>query len=360
MTVAVDAIGNVIGRYEGSSPELPVVLAGSHLDTVYDGGAFDGAVGVIGAIECVQAWRDAGFRPARSVEVIATVEEEGTQFGLLLGSRAIAGLLNEIDPEEVCNPAGQSLAALLRDFGLEPAEIGRAIRDPRSICCFLELHIEQGSNLEDEGLSCGIVSEIVGIDRRKVTIEGNANHSGTTRMDQRKDALVAAARFIEDAYKKARGAAGRYVATVGSLSVYPNAVNIVPGKVEFSFEIRFIKRQDFEAAYSDALDCLRAVEGEYGVTTSVTPMSYAAPIRLDAGIRKLLADAAGELGIAHRSLPSWAGHDAQIFAKLMPTAMLFVPSVRGISHAPEELSRWEDIVAGVNVLESVLRKLAQA
>ncbi len=360
MSVTVDAIGNLIGCYRGTSPELPAVLAGSHLDTVPGGGAFDGAVGVIGAIECVQAWHDAGFVPRRNVEVIATVEEEGTQYGLLLGSMAIAGLLNDIDPEQKSSPDGRSLAAALRGFGLDPAAIRQAARDPRSISCFLELHIEQGSNLDEEGLACGIVSEIVGIDRRRVTIKGSANHSGTTRMDQRRDALVAAACFIESVYKKAGSANGRYVATVGTLAVYPNAVNIVPGEVELSFEIRFIDSRDFDAAYAHALDCLREIEREFGVTASVVPMQYAAPIKLDAGLGELLDDAACDLGIPHRGIPSWAGHDAQIFAKLVPTAMLFVPSVRGISHSPQELTRWQDIIAGVKVLETVLRKLAQA
>ncbi len=358
MKVTIDAVGNLIGRYGGTSPELPAVLTGSHLDTVPDGGAFDGAAGVIGAIECVQAWRDEGFIPARSVEVIATVEEEGTQYGLVLGSQAIAGLLNESDPEQMLSPAGRSLAASLSGFGLDPAAMRQAARDPRSISCFLELHIEQGSNLDDEGLACGIVSGIVGIDRRRITIKGSANHSGTTRMDQRKDALVAAARFIGSVYEQARSGDGRYVATVGTLAVHPNAVNIVPGEVELSFEIRFVAGRDRDAAYAHALGCLRDIEKEYGVTVSIIPMQYAAPVELDAGIGKLLADAARELGVPHRSMPSWAGHDAQVFAKLVPTAMLFVPSVRGISHSPQETTRWDDIIIGVKVLESVLRKLA--
>jgi allantoate deiminase/N-carbamoyl-L-amino-acid hydrolase len=222
MTVMQDSIGNVTGLYKGTNKQLAPVMMGSHLDTVPGGGAFDGALGIITAIECIHLWNQAGWRPERTVKVIAMIEEEGTLFGMAcFGSRALAGEFSVARQKEVVDSNGRALADYLADMGLGREFYVDRDSDPTQLHCFFELHVEQGAELEIAGVPLGVVTGIVGIDRIGVRVGGEANHAGTTRMDRRKDALVAAASLISYIRDKALAANGRYVATIGKLDVYP-------------------------------------------------------------------------------------------------------------------------------------------
>lgn len=358
LTVRVDAIGNVIGRLAGANPDLPVVMAGSHLDTVQNGGAFDGGLGVVAALECVKSWQEEGFVPSRSVEIVAAIEEEGNQFGLCLGTRAMAGLFNQ-DPANVINPQGVSLAEAMQRAGFDPGRINEATIKPSTMECFVELHVEQGQELELSGIPCGIVTDIVGIDRKWITIEGAPNHAGTTRMDRRHDALAATAQFYTKLFEKAKDANGRYVATIGMLEVQPGAVNIIPGKVTFSLEIRFITIADHAEADKYVRELFDEVAINHGVRITEVPISFTKPEAMDVKIRSEFRLAAEKLGIGYTELASWAGHDAQILAQITRTGMIFVPSLGGISHAPGEASNWDDIHKGVQVMNAALMSLAR-
>lgn len=358
MTVNVDAVGNVIGTYKGNNEELPVVWSGSHLDTVPNGGRFDGALGIICAIECINSWHKAGWRPARTVQIIATIEEEGNQFGMCLGTRAIAGMLNNIDPHQISNNDGVSLAEKLQQLSLDSRNIAQARQDPNKIHCFLELHIEQGEELDLLNLPCGIVTDIVGIHRQWLTITGKSNHAGTTRMDRRKDALVAASHLNSEIYRNALNANGRYVATVGTMRVSPGVINIVPGQVIMPLEIRYIADQDLETAQQFFREAVNNVSRDFQVEISMDPISHTDPVQLNKNVISVLEQAAQHINIPYKNLPSWAGHDAQILASIAPAAMIFVPSVQGISHSPLEFSRQQDIYMCTKLLLEALTRLA--
>lgn len=359
MTVELDGVGNLMGTYAGMDKQLAPIMVGSHLDTVPVGGAFDGALGIITAIECIHNWNQANWRPARTVKVIATIEEEGTLFGLAcLGSRVLAGEFSDQKQQEIVDRDGRSLADYLSDMGLNRenyiAEAGRVAQ----LHCFLELHVEQGAELEAANVPVGIVSAIVGIDRIGVSIRGESNHAGTTRMERRKDSLVAAAGLISYIHAKASAANGEYVATVGKLDVYPNAENVVPGEVCLTIEIRAEESAVIDAVRKDIFHFLGKLEQQYHVVTQITKHNRVPPVKLNEKLIACLGDAAERLALPYRKLPSWAGHDAMIFAKLIPAAMIFVPSIDGISHSPAEASDFDAILKATQVLDVTLKGLA--
>ena len=360
MEVSIDAIGNLVGTYAGKDPALPAVMSASHLDTVPEGGELDGALGVAVAIECVRTWHQAGWHPRRTVKVVATVEEEGNLFGLgCFGSRAMAGELEGRSPEEFKDAQGRTLSWHLRQMGLSPDKALQAAKiDPRDIACYVELHIEQGEELDLSGTPCAVVTDIAGIDRHWVEITGNANHAGTTRMDRRQDALVAAAAVVSEVNQRAGASNGQYVVTVGKLDVSPNATNIIPGCVRLVIETRSPKPEVLEAIHTDIPRMLNDIGARFGVRTELTRRLYAKPAPLHASMIAALQAAAEQAGVRATLLPSWAGHDAKIMTTIVPTGMIFVPSLKGISHSPLEATRWEDIDEGLKLLDQALRNLA--
>jgi hydantoinase/carbamoylase family amidase len=359
MEVEVDPIGNLIGSYRGKDEDLPVVISGSHLDTVPNGGAFDGALGVVVAVECIRCWHEQGWRPQRTVKVIAFVEEEGTRFGLAcLGSRVMLGEFSSQSPENIVDASGHSLLQFLTETGLDPDAFSHAGGIQHQTLCFIELHVEQGAELEQNAIPVGIVSAIVGIDRLNVKIEGKANHAGTTPMDRRQDALVAAALFVSYIYKQASASKGKYVATVGKLNVSPNAENIVPGEVCLTIEIRAEDVAMIDKVRSKFLNRLRKVQAQYNVKAEIMKVNRIPPVQLDGMVTNHICAAGKRLGIEYKILPSWAGHDAMSFAKFVPTGMIFVPSINGISHSPAEESDWDSIMKAAQLLEETLRGLS--
>lgn len=351
-----DAAGNVIGRLGPAG--VPPVMVGSHLDTVPSGGAFDGALGCAAALECARAIRDAGLALARPVEVVATADEEG-RFGGMLGSQALAGVLPPGWAETTRDADGVSLAEAMRGAGLDVAALGSAARAPGSVRAFLELHIEQGPVLEAAGLSVGIATAVSGCTVLDVTLTGRADHSGTTPMDMRQDAFVGLSRIGAALPDLARGVGGEESRlTIGHVALSPNAPHTIPGAATFTVVVRHIDG-DVMQALCDAVAALVAgVCRDGGLGHTLEVRSSLAPVALDPGLANLLAGTAARRGIEALRMPSGAGHDAQTMASLCPSALLFVPSRDGVSHAPAEFTPWEDIERGAGVLLDAVVALA--
>ena len=360
MLAEVDPIGNLIGTYVGREPELTAVMSGSHLDTVPAGGNFDGALGIVAALECVRSWQEEGYRPKRTGQVIATIEEECTAFGMAcFGVRVRGGEFKKQKPEFIVHLTGGSLAECLQAAGLPHSALQDAAVGFQDLAAFVELHIEQGADLEERGLTCGAVTAIVGYDRLFLTLHGEANHAGTTSMRRRRDALAAAAEVILGV-KELAEADDRFVATVGQLNVAPNAVNIVPGKVQLAIETRAADDRVLAEVRAKIMSLLERTASKSGVVITKENDFHVAAVPLSESVRKVIEQSAAECGVSFQAMPSWAGHDAQIFAASgVPTGMIFVPSINGVSHSKEESSDFQSVTQAVKVLEKTLKTLAE-
>ena len=346
LSVRLDTAGNIIGRRAGSEPDLPVILFGSHIDSVPGGGNYDGDVGVIGAIEVMQLMQDNGIRTRHPLEVVSFTDEEGG----LTGSRAMIG---EIDGQtlSVVSHSGMTIGEGIRVVGGDPNRLDLAVRKPEELKAFIELHIEQGAFLDEENIDIGVVEGIVGIRWWDVTIDGFANHAGTTPMDRRWDAMVSAAEYVLAVNHVASTMPGRQVATVGRIHAEPGAPNVIPGEVILSLEIRDLSAAKIQRVFNE----IKAA-GERIADTRFTPIRYeeidvaAPPAPTDEQMRRVIAASADALGLSFKYMPSGAGHDAQDMAGITPTGMIFVPSVKGISHSPKEYTSAEDMANGAGVL----------
>ena len=358
MSVSIDSVGNLIGTYPGRDNSLAPVCCGSHLDSVPNGGTFDGALGIVTALACIRSWHEENWQPLRPVKVIAFVEEEGSRFGsVCFGSRAMAGELQGQDPATFRNSEGHTLPEFLADCRLDnhPFNEETTLKNNAS---FVELHIEQGAALAESGCSVGVVTAIAGIKRLNVIIKGKANHSGSTAMHRRQDALVAASALVNFVYDNALSAQGSYVATVGKLEVLPNAENVIPGEVRLTIEMRSADTNVLEAAKENIMRQYLQISTDYKVTIETASEYNVPPMPMDKDLIKTITKASDDLGIEYQLLPSWAGHDAMIIGRYIPTAMIFVPSINGISHSPLELSEWPAIEKATQVLDGALRILA--
>ena len=345
LDVTIDHAGNILGRRRGIDPDLPPLMFGSHTDSVPHGGNYDGQVGSMAAIEIAQTLEDAGVTTRHPLEVVIFQNEENGK----TGSRAMAGELtdNELDqPSHTKKTLGEGIAFI----GGDPGRLDEAGRGPGDIAAYLELHIEQGAILYESSIDIGVVEGIVGIKRWNVTIRGRANHAGTTPMGQRHDAMLTAGRFIDAVHRVVTELPGRQVATVGRIAAHPGAPNVIPGEVTLSLEIRDLEMTKIDEVCRFIEKQGQALAARNGTTIELQQyyVSRAAPT--DERLRRLVADASEALGLSTLSMPSGAGHDAQSIALLAPVGMIFIPSVDGISHSPDELSRPSDIEAGANVL----------
>lgn len=335
MTVRTDPAGNLVGRYEGTT-DAPILFIGSHIDSVRDAGAFDGPLGIMLGIECVAALAATGIRLPFAIEVAAFGDEEGSRFpASMLTSRAIAGTL---DPAAlaISDADGTTLAAALGTVGLDAAAYASAAYAPGSVAAYLEAHIEQGPLLEAEGLPLGIVTAIAGQRRLAVAITGVPGHAGTNSMALRRDALTAAAEAILAIENIARAGKPDLVATVGRMSVAPGATNVVPGRVDFTIDVRSGSDAERDAAKADILAALDRIAATRGVTLSVEETQELAASPCDPALIDRLSAAVAATGQEPRRLVSGAGHDAMVMAALAPTAMLFIRCTGGISHNPAE------------------------
>ena len=340
----IDTAGNIIGQRAGTVAGLKPIIIGSHIDSVRAGGNFDGDVGSMGALEVLRTLDDNGIKTRHPIEMAIWSNEEGGT----VGSTAFAGILAPNALEEVYY--GLSLRDGLRKIGGDPERLGEAARKAGSIHAYLELHIEQGGVLDKAGIPVGVVDGIVCIDRYNVVVEGFANHAGTTPMPGRRNALIAAARLVEAVNDVVTSETGRQVGTVGQLAVFPNAPNVIPGRVEMTVELRDLSEAKV-AALGEAVQA-RGREIADATDTKITfrRVEHILPALADAAIQAHIESTARSLGLAFMHLPSGAGHDAQLLAKLGPMGMIFVPSIAGISHSPKELSTWGDCANGANVL----------
>ncbi len=356
LSVREDAVGNVFGRLSGDGDE-PVLLTGSHIDTVVHGGAYDGALGVLSAIVAVQACAAAGGAPQRTVEVVSLCEEESSRFhSNYFGTRSILGMVAADEPERLVDPDGVTLADAARSVGLDPARFSDARRE--DFDAFVELHIEQGRTLVDAGLDIGIVDVITGFVWLEVVVEGRTDHAGATAMINRRDALQAAARMVAAVEGVALAQGHPAVATTGVVRVHPGGANIVPGRVEFTIDARHPESAVLDDMVTAVRQQCQAVAAERGVEVSVRVLKETPPHDLDPGLRSVLRQAADACGASWRDLPSGAGHDSQTMGTRVPAAMLFVPSVDGRSHSPAEYSTPEDCARGASVLATALHALA--
>jgi allantoate deiminase len=357
MDTRVDAIGNVVGRYEGERPGLPCLMLGSHLDTVRDAGRYDGMLGVVTAIECVA---DLSHRAARlpfAVEVIGFADEEGVRFSAtLLGSRAVAGTF---DPAWLDKPDqdGVTMGSALKASGFDPARVGDAARRRDDVLAYVELHIEQGPVLEAEGLPVGVVTAISGGNRFNVEVTGMAGHAGTVPMPLRRDALAAAAECALAVERIARGMP-EVVGTVGRVEALPGAINVIPGKARFTLDAR----APGDELRQRAVDAMRAefagVAARRDVTIVLAPIWEARTAACSAALQRQLTEAVHAEGVRVHHLPSGAGHDGMAIIAIAPIGMLFVRCKGGISHHPAEAVTVGDVEIGARVLSRFITQFA--
>jgi beta-ureidopropionase / N-carbamoyl-L-amino-acid hydrolase len=344
LTPRIDAAGNILARREGRDPALKPILFGSHIDSVPGGGNFDGDLGSLAAVEIVRTLNERQIETRHPLEVTIWSDEEGGT----VGSRATLGELPGSELEQTFN--GVRLADGLRRLGGDSGQLDTVRRSPGSIHCYLELHIEQGGILDKAGIPIGVVDGIVCIDEYEVEIRGFANHAGTTPMPERRNALLAAAKLIEAVQDEVTRTPGRQVGTVGQLVVYPNAPNVVPGHVKHSIELRDLSEENV-ARLGDAIRArAQAIARETNTEIVLKKVVHLAAALASSAVQRDIEAAAATLGLRTMHLPSGAGHDAQVLAKIGPMGMIFVPSAGGISHSPKEFSRWADCANGADVL----------
>jgi N-carbamoyl-L-amino-acid hydrolase len=361
MKVRVDAGGNLIGRLEGEpSKNRAPLMTGSHCDTVPSGGRFDGIIGVLAAIEVAHSLSEQGLRMSHPLEVIDFLSEEPSDYGIsCVGSRAMTGQLTPAMLGAM-NADGEALTEGLRRAGGCPEDLAKALRPAGSVAAFVELHIEQGPVLEQRALPIGVVTNIVGIRRVEVVIEGRPDHAGTTPMNIRRDALVGAANLIDAVQKYACSWSDRphyVVATVGKISVSPNASNAVPGQVELTIEVRSDDDTVLESFIEHVMASVAIRFQELRLTSRVTGLSRSRPVDCQESVMQTIEEAAASLNLPSMRLPSGAGHDAAYLAPAGPIGMIFIPCLGGRSHCPEESITPDQLLDGTRVLCKTLLML---
>ncbi len=350
----IDTAGNIIGRTSGSDDSLPAIALGSHTDTVPKGGKYDGALGVMAAIEVMRTLKEQGHQTRHPVEVINFTNEEGTRFHRwLVGSRSMSGLLEQEDIDAV-DDDGHGLGPCLADIGGDMSRISEAVRKPGELAAYFELHIEQGPYLYQSGTPIGVVTGITGRAVFEVEIEGKANHAGTTPMSTRRDALVSASKLVLDIQKMAAEQEICRVSTVGSIRAVPNAVNVIPGSASIGLEFRDTDMEALAAAEQELRRLTDQAVANDGVSVDVLRHRFTTSVPITEDMQALVAEAAENCGFEWEPQASGAGHDAQAVANIAPVAMIFVPSVDGISHSMEEYSTPEDCANGAQVLLELL------
>lgn len=359
LAVRIDPAGNIIGRRDGARPGAPVIMAGSHIDTVREGGRFDGIAGVIAAIAAVRSLRRRQVTTQHPLEVVVFTSEEPNEFGVsTVGSRAMAGTLDAQLLATLKNKDGFTLGEALNSIGGDAQSIARAARRVGEILAYLELHIEQGPVLDGMGIPIGVVTGIAGFARGQVTVTGRADHAGTTPMDTRKDALTASAELVLALERIAQKKSQRgSVATVGVLHNSPNAANVVPGKVTMVTDIRSTRLTLIERAERAFQKELHRIAAGRGVDINFERLNRSLPVAMDGWVMESIQESCRACGTSYHLMASGAGHDASHLSGIARAGMVFVPSHLGRSHCPEEWTDFEHIALGAQVLEATILKI---
>jgi beta-ureidopropionase / N-carbamoyl-L-amino-acid hydrolase len=355
LEVRIDPVGNLVGTRAGTRERALPILIGSHIDSVPEGGNYDGDVGSLGAIEVAQTLAERGYRNRHPLHVMIWCDEESG----LTGSR---GFIGDLPGAELTRPGrdGVPLADKIQRIGGDPDRLAEARHAAGTVAAYIELHIEQGGILDEKGVQIGIVEGIVGIHHYDVTIKGFANHAGTTPMDRRRNAMLAAAELVLVVDRVVKSVPGRQVGTVGRLLVKPGAPNVIPGQVDLTVELRDLSAEKIESLWTRIHTEGQEIARRYDTTLEYVRQHANPPALSDPGVRAVIADAVAGLGLSGQSMPSGAGHDAQDLAQICPMGMIFVPSVKGISHSPLELTRPDDVSNGANVLLQTVLRLDQS
>lgn len=359
LTVTVDPVGNLRGRWEGKHPQRPPMLVGSHLDSVRCGGPYDGITGVACALEAVRTLMGRGKEPQRPVEVIVFAEEEGSNFGTtMVGSKALVGKLRKDGLHFLHTPQGETAFDKMKAFGLHPEQVEEYALHPGDIHGMVELHVEQGAVLWQEGKTIGVVEDIAGMTTLRVTVKGDSNHAGATPMGLRKDALAAAGSIIGQIPQLTENTVSPHtVATVGSIQCFPNMPNVIPGQVEFTVDIR----DSVQAGIDQVVERLTQKLGELADARQMEVkweiVGRSDCIHLNEEITGIIEEEAREMAVSYKRLPSGAVHDAALMSSITRAGMIFVPSVKGKSHCPEEYTPEEEIQVGCDLLVRVIDRL---
>ena len=354
LSTRVDAVGNIYGRLEGRDSRT--VLTGSHMDTVPSGGRYDGALGIVGGLAALAALKQRGT-PDRSIEVVALCEEESSRFNAnFFGTRGILGLVGPRERDQLVDRNGVSLARAMEGAGLDPDGIAGAARD--DVLTFVELHIEQGRVLYDKGIDIGLVDVIPGLAWETVVVSGRQDHAGSTPMDGRRDAMQASAEISRQVTKLVEHHGGGGVVTAGRWSVEPGWPSIVPGRVEFSLDLRHPIASTRDLLLRKVQDICEAVAAEHDVDVETERIKDEQPATMDDKVVEVCRQSVEAAGFSWQRMNSGAGHDSQLMSTRVPTAMIFVPSIDGLSHRPDEATPVEDCVRGATALAGALERLA--
>lgn len=355
---AFDDVGNLTGRLEGSKYPDEKIVSGSHIDTVVEGGHLDGQYGILAAVTAMQALKEEYGQPLRTLEVLALAEEEGSRFPFAFwGSKNYFNLVDKKEVQDIADADNVRFEDAMEDSGFQYRQQDHQYDD---IKAFVEVHIEQGKVLENEHKTIGVVNGIVGQKRYTITLKGEANHAGTTPMGLRKDAVVGFSEIATQLTKRAREIGDPLVLTFGRVDPVPNTVNVVPGEVIFSIDTRHIDQQALNDFADEITQTIQSVSQQEGLDYDIDLWMDEAPVLMDPTLVEKIEQSADKVvgQNQYKVMPSGAGHDSQIFAKFVPTAMMFVPSINGISHNIEEETDMEDLVKGIEVLKEVLYDLA--
>jgi N-carbamoyl-L-amino-acid hydrolase len=353
LEVSIDYAGNIHGKRKGRDSSKKPIAFGSHIDMVPDGGNYDGVVGSMGALEVMEVLKENNITTVHPLELIIFANEEGG----VIGNMAMAGQLKK-EGLNVVTPSGLTNREGIKAIGGNPDSFQLAAKKPGDYKAYLELHIEQGGFLEEDKLQIGVVEGIVGIEDWEVTVEGFANHAGTTPMNKRQDALIAASRLVIAINEAVTSFTGRQVATVGKITAFPGAYNVIPGKVITSLEIRDLSHDKIMMVFAEIEKRADAIAKASNVNISFRSLNIQAkPALMNKDIQATISAVAKKLGYSQKTMQSGAGHDAQEMSQIAPAGMIFIPSVGGISHSPKEFSRASDMANGTNVLLNTILML---
>lgn len=357
MEVRFDEIGNLYGKVIGTDNRDETIATGSHVDTVVNGGKLDGQLGIVGGYLAIKQLLETYGRPKKNLEVISLAEEEGSRFPYVFwGSKNIFGIADKRDVENITDANGIKFVDAMHQCGFDFKKDNTcSVADVKA---FVELHIEQGNTLEMEGKSVGVISSIVGQKRYNITLKGEANHAGTTLMKYRRDVMQVFGKIVTESIEKAKKEGDPLVLTFGKVSVKPNTVNVVPGEALFTMDCRHTDKEFLHSFTKEIEEDMRRIAKEADVEIEIDNWMNEDPVPMDNNIINVIENVCKSENINYKIMHSGAGHDSQIIAPRIPTGMIFVPSIRGISHNPAENTKVEDISKGIETLKETLYQLA--